>query len=453
MVKHFLLHDRRTVFAIEDRNRNTPKTLTRNAPVFTIRNHVVHAYLTPFVVPDNLMINFIQQLVTNLIDGAEPLLHGAEDNLLLETVIVRITMGNRLNGKEAALLIHIMDNGLGTVFKEHALILAGILIHIADRVDGIDRIETVLAADIEVIETMAAGRMNDAGTILIFDVAAKQGRALFIKDDMMIGDALQFTALEGAQNTLICQMELGQQRIDKLCEHDEFALFGLHFGIFQIRIETDCFIGRNGPWRRCPDDIIVGAVQDAFAIGNLKSKINCRIGNVAINDLRIGDCRFIVRRPVDRLEALEDQSLQSHRLEGLDLTLLKFLVQRDIRVIVVTDLAEALLGCHLLRNLLVRIFFALLAELGGAQLLAVDAKLLNGVFNRQAMRIPARKIGCIVARHGMCTVDEVLDAAVHGRSCMQVAVGIRWTIMEDESLLSLVMGQDVLEIIILFPLL
>ena len=95
MGKYSLIHNRRIILRIENRNRNTPCTLTGNTPVTAIGNHIVHALLSPLRNPVNIR-NLCQQLFTNLINRRKPLRCCTEDNRLLCSPVMRIGVRNEL---------------------------------------------------------------------------------------------------------------------------------------------------------------------------------------------------------------------------------------------------------------------------------------------------------------------------------------------------------------------
>ena len=67
------------------------------------------------------------------------------------------------------------------------------------------------------------------------------------------------------------------------------------------------------------------------------------------------------------------------------------------------------------------------------------------------MGIPAREEFRIVTAHKMTADNEILDDPVHGCAGMQVIVGIRRTVMQDERCLSLMPLYDFMVEILLFP--
>ena len=278
-----------------------------------------------------------------------------------------------------------------------------------------------------------------------------EDRAFLRQNNVVICDEFQFFSLECTQDALVFQLELCEQFVGHRFEEDQFALFGLYFGIGQIRIEGNGFISRDRPRCRCPDHEVVIAVQDALAVRYLERQVNGSILDIAVNDLGVRNSRLIVRRPVDRLESLEDQSVQSHLFKCSDLTRFEVFCQCDIRMFIVGDLSQTLFCGHLCGDLSVRVFFALLPEFSRRHGFAVNTQFLDGIFDRQTMRIPAREERCVIAAHCMRTHNEILDHAVHCRAGMQVSVCIRRTVMQDECFLSFMTGDNRIVVIVLFP--
>ena len=60
--------------------------------------------------PCDIVLDLVKNLFANLLNGAEPLLGCPEDNLLLEAVIMRIGVGDLVDGKQDALFVHHGDD-------------------------------------------------------------------------------------------------------------------------------------------------------------------------------------------------------------------------------------------------------------------------------------------------------------------------------------------------------
>ena len=83
-----------TMVAIVDRNRHTPRTLTRDNPVPTICDHVINAVMTPFRNPLYLLVDGFQCFLTVAIHRGEPLFCSTIDNRIFTTPAMGILVTN-----------------------------------------------------------------------------------------------------------------------------------------------------------------------------------------------------------------------------------------------------------------------------------------------------------------------------------------------------------------------
>ena len=91
MIKNGTLDDRRSILVVNNRNGDAPDTLPRNAPIGSIPNHVYHFGFAPSWIPFD-GVNGRKEVLTDWINGTEPLRGGAENDRFLRSPIVRITM-------------------------------------------------------------------------------------------------------------------------------------------------------------------------------------------------------------------------------------------------------------------------------------------------------------------------------------------------------------------------
>ena len=83
------------------------------------------------------------------------------------------------------------------------------------------------------------------------------------------------------------------------------------------------------------------------------------------------------------------------------------------------------------------------SELGGGHLAALDALVLqHGGLDGQAVGVPAGDVGGAEARHVLVFDNDILQDLVHGGADVDVAVGIRGAIVEDEPGLARVFGTN-----------
>ena len=197
-------------------------------------------------------------------------------------------------------------------------------------------------------------------------------------------------------------------------------------------MQRDCDVCRQCPRSRRPDNKLLVSVQNAFSVLDIEADIDGRILAVEIDDFGIRNSRFLIRRPVDRLKTLEDHSIQRHLGETAYLSSFKLFIQGDVRMLIVTDLPQTLFCSHLLSDLFAGVFFALLSEFLRRNLFMIDTELLDRILDRQSMRIPSREKRRVVSQHRLRSDNDILDDAVHSRAGMQIAVGIRRTVMQNK---------------------
>ena len=96
--------------------------------------------------------------------------------------------------------------------------------------------------------------------------------------------------------------------------------------------------------------------------------------------------------------------------------------------------AQALELAHLDIHIVLGKFMAGVPEFGDGHLLAVQLLLLDdGAFDGHTVVVPAGGVAHVPARHGLVTVDEILEALVQGGAHVDLAVGEGGAVVEDEA--------------------
>ncbi len=180
--------------------------------------------------------------------------------------------------------------------------------------------------------------------------------------------------------------------------------------------------------------------------------INGGTGVVLIFDFGFCQRRFVLRAPVNGLEALVDIALFVHLAENLDLFRLEGGVHCLIRMFPVAKDAHAFEALHLNVDVMVGEFMAGRAELGHGHGFAVELVLLDDSrLNWHAVVVPAGDIGRIVTAHSIAAGYKVLERLVQSVSHMQVAVGKRRAVVQGEQGFALVLLEQLVIYIVLFP--
>ena len=89
------------VFAVEDRDRHAPDTLTGNAPVTAVVDHVVNTVMAPGRNPFD-RIDSVEGFLAETVNRSKPLFRSAVDDRFLAAPAVRILMAESALGKEGA---------------------------------------------------------------------------------------------------------------------------------------------------------------------------------------------------------------------------------------------------------------------------------------------------------------------------------------------------------------
>ena len=82
MVDRFFGHDWRTVFRVEDWQRNPPDPLPGDHPIAPVAEHVVEADLPPFWLVFHF-VNCRENFIAHLVNGNKPLVSRPENDWLL----------------------------------------------------------------------------------------------------------------------------------------------------------------------------------------------------------------------------------------------------------------------------------------------------------------------------------------------------------------------------------
>ena len=130
---------------------------------------------------------------------------------------------------------------------------------------------------------------------------------------------------------------------------------------------------------------------------------------------------------------------------------------REVRVVPVAEAAEALELFALLADVGHRVLFAELADVDlrerGLVFLLVAKLFLDAKLDRQAVAVPARDEVALKARHVLVLDDDVFQNFVERVAEVDVAVGVRRAVVENELGFSLALRNHPLVNLVAFPLL
>ena len=279
--------------------------------------------------------------------------------------------------------------------------------------------------------------MNHAGAGAQLDIIGQVQRRQALVERMAEADQLQRGARSGSDDLTLQAIAL-QAAFDQFFGEQQQTITDIHQCIGEFGVHVERLVGRNGPGRGGPDDDAgaLGQAGQAERGGQLVGVLDIEgdidgIGFlVLILDFRFGQRRSAIEAPVDRLQPLEDKATLNHLRQRADFTGLVGEVHGLVGVVPVTQNAETnevgLLPFDLLGGIGAAAFAG---QLGG---LVFAKGGLDLVFDGQPMAVPARHVRSIEASQRLGADDHVLDDLVHRMTDMDVAVGVRRAIVQDE---------------------
>ncbi len=435
----------------EGRDRHAPRPLARDAPVRPVGEHVVDALLAPGRCPLHAL-DRLQRLRPQgaaagrggfAIHGDEPLRRGQEDHRVVAAPAVRIAVAElRAMPEPGALVQRFLDLRVGgpdlqAGEQQHVV---GVVAARADR--GVD-VQAVADAGRVIVRAVAGRGVDDAGAGLERDVVGEHADRRAVVERVLERQPIEHLALH--HDDRIAERLAGglADRPGQLGGEDHDPSVEFVGAVVEVGMEGDRQVGRDGPGRRRPDQdrrLAAGERRDArreIPSGRRRQgelDVDRRRGVVLVLDLGLGQRGAAVRAPVHRLLALVDEALLDEPPQGADDRSLVAVVHREVGLVPVAEDAEPLeVDAHLVDEA-GGVGAAGAAEVGDAHpgllraQLAVDLQL-----DGQAVAVPARHVGRVEPGHRPRLDDEVLEDLVEGGADVDVAVGVRRTVVQDEA--------------------
>ena len=356
-------------------------------------------------------------------------------------------MPDGLDMEEGSLLAEEINDLRVGVPDAHAGEVLGAFLEDAVIVNRVRDLEAVLAADHIVVRAVSRSGVDDAGTGVVGNMRAKDGGNVKRQVGVMEAEELKIHALGAADDMVLLHAGALHGALIELLPEDKalcVIALGLHDDVVELRVEADAAVSGHGPGGGGPDDDREGA--GAF-LGHIELRENCLLVDgaeahvdgqgvdVLVLDLSLCKRGAAVAAPVDRLEAAYKIAVFDDLSEAADDVRLGVEIHGEVGMIPVADYAEALEVSLLGLNLGLRVLAALLAELSGGYLAAgLSDLLLNLELNREPVAVPARDIGSIIAGERLRLEDDVLQDLVDGMPEMDIAIGVRRAVVENEAL-------------------
>ncbi len=323
------------------------------------------------------------------------------------------------------------------------------------RPDRVRHRQPIGLAELEIVGAMAWRDVDEAGALVGGDKARRQQRHLELVALAPERVARDGPGEGGAGKALDQRIGLdpaaGGDRLGQRCGDEQDlarprpAAFGgpvdPHRRVFERRAERDRAVAGQGPRRRRPDQRRRVDQRRQPGADDWKPHPNGRRFVVVIFDLGLGQRGLLDHRPQHRLRAAVEPAIHQKLADLADDLRLGRKSHRRIRVGPVADDAQSLeLGLlHLdpVRGELAAFAAELVGRDAVLRHLPRPVLFLDHPFDRQAVAVPARHIGRVLAQHLLRAVDHVLQDLVQRVADMEMAVGVRRAVMQHEFLASL----------------
>ncbi len=326
---------------------------------------------------------------------------------------------------------------------------------VTDRI--IDR-QVVAHADRIILQTMRGRRMHETGTGVRGDMVAANDRHLTRIERMLQCQMLERRPLATRQCQRLLLTVTAKRRLCQRMGQNQQATTGLNQIVIKLRMHTDRLVGRQCPRRRSPDHGIgVIGHRDAKRLAqhslvhHLETDIDRRRVLVLVLDFGFCQRGTAIHAPMHRFAALIQVAVFVNVAERAHDIGLGAVIHGQVGVIPIAQHAETDEILFLPFHLLCRIGAAQFAELGRRDILAVQ--FLHHQLDRQAVTVPARHVRRIEAVQRLRLDDDVFQYLVDRMTDVNVAIGIRRAVVQDEFFRALTRLADTLIELFFLPLL
>ena len=431
----------------EHRERHAPGALARDAPVRARLDHAGDALLAPARDPAHAA-DRRQRIAaqSRLLHAEEPLRRRAEDHRRLVAPAMRVAVVIRLEMDQPPALAQRLDDLRVRIEHREAFEQrrardeAAI---VADRV--VDR-QAIAPAHLVIVRAVAGRRVHGAGAGIERHVIAEDHGHFALVERVLEPQALERLSLDLAEHAVRARADALGKGLDQGLGDDEALRpagareLGEH--VVVERVQADRLVCGQRPRCRGPDRDRCGrkvlgrepeAARGVVRVRDLESHVHGRRVAILVFDLGFRQRGTAVEAPVHGLEAAHEVAAADDRGEGAQLLGLEARSHREVGIVPVAHDAEPLEVRALDLDLARGIFAAGLAERVGVELLADAAVLLlDLLFDREPMAVPAGHIGRVEAVERARLDDDVLQHLVHGVADVDHAVRIGRSIHEHE---------------------
>ena len=279
-----------------------------------------------------------------------------------------------------------------------------------------------------VLAAVVGSGVDAAGTGIQGHVAAQDQGGLAVIEGMTGDEAFQFLTGGAAHHGHVFPAEGLGAAFQQLFGQQVLATAGLHQHVGEFGVQADGHVVRQGPGRGGPDDHIgagrIGA-GDALGQGGIvegEAHEDGGRGMVAVFHFGFGQGRMAGAAPVDGLLGAHHTALVHELGQFVGRGGLIGGVHALVGIVPVAQHAQALelLAAHLAHHV------------GGQGLFLFLQFLFHLVLDGQAVAVPAGHIVGAIALHVARLDHDILQDLVQGRAHVDMTVGIRRAVMQDE---------------------
>ena len=424
-----------------------PRPLPAHAPVWARVEHAPHAVAAPvgqeidgvFGQLERGFAHGLAPIGKRLVHPDKPLLGGAEDHRLFPAPVVRVAVHEFVVVEQVPAVAQMFDHG--------AVGLPDVLAHqpvghgVVEGAVGLHRavhVQAFAQAGLIVVGAVAGRGVHQAGAVFEGDVFSVRDLALAVAEGVLVGDANQVAAGEGGLGLGTVDAALGQHLGGEFGGEHDFTITGLIDAVLVALVHGHGQVGGQRPRRGGPDH-----QRPVGLIHTVEVHEHADVFAVVVFQLGLGQRGLVVDAPVHRFQVAVHDAFFNQLGKHVQHAGLVLGQHGQVGVVVVGHGQQALHLCFLQLHKLVGIAFAFLADLQRVHVAGFVAQVLHDlVLDGQAVAVPTRGVGAVVAGHGLAAHHQVFQDFVEQVPQVDVAVGIRRAVVKNVRTFGVVLGAQ-----------
>ncbi len=252
--------------------------------------------------------------------------------------------------------------------------------------------------------------------------------------------AFEVAAFIGPENFGLLDFALGLQSCNAIRGKKEFAFFGLHYGVFIIRMKCESAIVRDGPRSGSPDHrryIVANFGGFVFAAADYREfHPDGRADMVFVFDFGFGERRGIEKAPIDWLASTVHVALFHKVEERVGDSGFVVEAHREIRIVPAAKNSQTFEIFLMLFDVAVGEGPAQLAEFRRSNFTFAAKFFFDLCFDGKTVAIPPGNIRGIVAGHALGLDDQIFQNFIQAGAQVDGACGIGRAIVQNKQRLS-----------------